>query len=168
LKIGSLSFAHKKMTLAILEEIQQQIERYLHVLLVTGLLVGVATWLAFLWLGVNNAAVWGLVAGVLNGVPYLGPLLMVGAAALAGFLQFESVSMAAMIAGASLVHHHARRLRAATLAYRQGLPHECGGGVRRPVVVGLAVGRLGLPSGGAHPHGDQGDQRSRRAATAPG
>lgn len=103
LKIGSLSFAHKKVTLAILEEIQQQIERYLLVLLVTGLLVGVATWLAFLWLGVNNAAVWGLVAGVLNGVPYLGPLLMVGAAALAGFLQFESVSMAAMIAGASLV-----------------------------------------------------------------
>ncbi len=53
----------------------------------TGLLVGITTWLAFLWLGVNNAAVWGLAAGVLNGVPYLGPLMIVGAAALAGFLQ---------------------------------------------------------------------------------
>ncbi len=102
-KIGGPSFAQKKETLAILDEIQQQIERYLLVLLVTGLLVGVTTWLAFLWLGVNNAAVWGLAAGLLNGVPYLGPLLMVGAAALAGFLQFESVSMAAIIAGVSLL-----------------------------------------------------------------
>jgi predicted PurR-regulated permease PerM len=102
-KIFGPSFAQKKVTLAILDEIQQQIERYLLILLVTGLLVGVTTWLAFLWLGVNNAAVWGLAAGVLNGVPYIGPLMMVGAAGLAGFLQFESVSMAAAIAGVSLV-----------------------------------------------------------------
>lgn len=101
-KLVGTSPEQKKMALAILDEIQQRIERYLLVLLVTGLLVGVTTWLAFLWLGVNNAAVWGLAAGVLNGVPYLGPLLMVGAAALAGFLQFESVSMAAIIAGTSL------------------------------------------------------------------
>lgn len=102
-KIFGPSFAQKRETLAILDEIQHQIERYLLVLVVTGLLVGVTTWFAFLWLGVNNAAVWGLAAGLLNGVPYLGPLLMVGAAALAGFLQFESLSMAAMIAGASLL-----------------------------------------------------------------
>lgn len=101
-RIGGASFAQKKVTLAILDEIQRQIERYLLVLLITGLLVGITTWLAFVWLGVNNAAVWGLAAGVLNGVPYLGPLMIVGAAALAGFLQFESVSMAATIASVSL------------------------------------------------------------------
>lgn len=102
-KLGGPSQAQKTAALAILDEIQHKIERYLLVLLVTGVLVGVTTWLAFLWLGVNNAAVWGLAAGVLNGVPYLGPLLMVGAAALAGFLQFESTSMAATIAGVSLL-----------------------------------------------------------------
>jgi len=47
--------------------------------------------------------VWGILAGVLNFVPYIGAVVVTGGAALVGFLQFGTVEMALTIAGVSLV-----------------------------------------------------------------
>jgi predicted PurR-regulated permease PerM len=74
----------------ILEEIDVQIQRYLLAILVSNTLVGVASWLAFEALGMEHAGVWGVAAGVLHFVPYLGPALIALASAVAGFLQFGS------------------------------------------------------------------------------
>ena len=49
----------------------------------SGLLVGVLTAVVFAWMGVEHYLVWGVTAGALNGVPYLGPALVMGAAAAA-------------------------------------------------------------------------------------
>jgi predicted PurR-regulated permease PerM len=65
--------------------------------------VGVATWLAFLWIGLEHAAIWGIVSGVFNMIPYLGPVVVTGGTGLVGFLQFGTVSMALTVAGISLV-----------------------------------------------------------------
>jgi predicted PurR-regulated permease PerM len=102
-KLAGPTFAQKKITVQALDEITLQIERYLLVQVATSVLVGLATWLAFLWLGVNHAAVWGVVAGVLNLVPYIGAVAVTGGAALVGFLQFGTMEMALAIAGVSLV-----------------------------------------------------------------
>jgi predicted PurR-regulated permease PerM len=102
-KLAGPTFTQKKITVQALDEITLQIERYLLVQLATSVLVGIATWLAFLWLGVNHAAVWGVVAGVLNLVPYIGAVAVTGGAALVGFLQFGTLEMALAIAGVSLV-----------------------------------------------------------------
>jgi len=64
--------ARKKITLRVLDEITGQIQRYLLVQIFTSILVGVVTWLAFLWIGLEHAAIWGIAAGVFNTVPYLG------------------------------------------------------------------------------------------------
>jgi len=48
----------KKITLQVLDEITAQIQRYLLVQIFTSFLVGVATWLAFLWIGLEHAAIW--------------------------------------------------------------------------------------------------------------
>jgi predicted PurR-regulated permease PerM len=104
-KIAGPTFGQKKLTLQALDEIDLQIQRYLMVQVFTSALVGMATWLAFLWLGVEHAAVWGVVNFVLNFVPYLGSIAATGAAALTGFVQFGSFEMALLIGGAALFIH---------------------------------------------------------------
>jgi len=98
-------FSSKKITLQALHEITGQIQRYLQVQLLASALVGVLTWLALLLIGLENAAVWGIAAGVLNLVPYVGSLVTAGASGLVGFLQFGSLDMAIAVAGASLFIH---------------------------------------------------------------
>lgn len=105
LKLAGPSLSKKKVTLQALHEITGQIQRYLQVQLLTSALVGVLTWLALLAIGLENAAVWGIVAFVLNFVPYLGSLITAAATALVGFLQFGTLNMALVVGGASLVIH---------------------------------------------------------------
>ncbi len=60
----------------VLDEISWQVQRFLLVRLVTAVVVGVATWLALAWLGAPAAPVWGLAAGVVNSIPFFGPLII--------------------------------------------------------------------------------------------
>lgn len=101
--ISGPAFSKKKITLQVLNEISVQIQRYLLVQVLAGAIVGLATWAAFSWLGVEHAALWGVVAGVLNIIPYLGAVIVAGGAALVGLLQFGSVSTALTVGGISLV-----------------------------------------------------------------
>ncbi|HEX6707737.1 MAG TPA: AI-2E family transporter [Albitalea sp.] len=102
-KIAGPEFATKRLTVEALDEITAQIQRYLLVQILTSAVVGVATWLAFWWIGVDQAAVWGLLAGALNFIPYLGAIVVTGGAAVVGFMQFASLEMALLIGGASFV-----------------------------------------------------------------
>ncbi|MDP1739620.1 MAG: AI-2E family transporter [Polaromonas sp.] len=104
-KLAGPSLSTKKVTLQALHEITGQIQRYLQVQLLTSALVGVLTWLALLAIGLENATVWGIAAGVLNLVPYVGSLITMVATALVGFLQFGTLNMAMVVGGASLVIH---------------------------------------------------------------
>ncbi len=88
-----------------LDDITQHIERYLLVQILTSALVGVATGLAFWAMGLENAAVWGIVAGVTNLIPYIGSVIVMAAAGLVAFLQFNSIQMALLVGGVSLVIH---------------------------------------------------------------
>ncbi|MFH1817122.1 MAG: AI-2E family transporter [Pseudomonadota bacterium] len=102
-KLSGPTLSRKKITVQLLNEISDQIQRYLLVQVFTSVLVGIASWLAFLWIGLEHAAVWGLAAAILNVVPYLGAIIITGGTALVGFLQFGNVSMALTVAGISLV-----------------------------------------------------------------
>lgn len=104
-KITGPSLTRKKITVEVLDEITGQIQRYLVVQLVMSLLVGVATWLAYWALGLEYAPVWGIAAGVLNLVPYVGSTLITGGSALVAFLQFGTPNMALTIGGASVLIH---------------------------------------------------------------
>lgn len=102
-KLSGPTLSRKKITVQMLNEISTQIQRYLLVQVLTSIVVGVAIWLAFLWLGLENAAVWGVAAAVLNAIPYLGAIAITVGAALVGFIQFESLPMALTIGGVSLI-----------------------------------------------------------------
>jgi predicted PurR-regulated permease PerM len=56
-----------------------------------------------LWsLGVRQSAVWGLFAGVMNVVPYFGPLIVSAVLAAVGLLQFGNVGGAVLVGGVTL------------------------------------------------------------------
>ena len=101
-KVVGPSLSRKKITVQVLDEIDRQIRRYLLVQIGTSLLVGVATWIVLWGFGLERAAVWGVVAGVLNLVPYVGAMLTTGALALVAFLQFGTPGMALAVGAASL------------------------------------------------------------------
>ena len=105
IKLAGPRLSSKKITLQALDEITGQIQRYLQVQLLISALVGVLTGLALWALGLQNAAVWGIAAGVLNLVPYVGSIITAVAAALVGFLQFGSINMALAVGGVSMVIH---------------------------------------------------------------
>jgi predicted PurR-regulated permease PerM len=102
-RISGPTFSKKKITLQVLDEITNQIQRYLLVQLFTSFLVGVATWLAFLWIGVEHAAIWGIAAAILNTIPYLGAVIFTIGTALVAFLQFGTIGMAFLVSGIALI-----------------------------------------------------------------
>ena len=102
-QLAGPSLSAKKDVVRILEEIEVQVQRYLLATLGSNVLVGFGTWLAFEALGVEKAGVWGVTAGVLHFIPYLGPALFAMASGLAGFMQFETAIGAFTVAGVSLL-----------------------------------------------------------------
>jgi len=105
IKITGSSLQRKKVTVHVLDDITRNIERYLLVQILVSALVGVATGLAFWIIGVENAAVWGIIAGVTNLIPYIGSVIVLVAAGLVAFLQFNSLQMGIVVAGVSLAIH---------------------------------------------------------------
>jgi predicted PurR-regulated permease PerM len=85
------SLARKKDALGILDEIDVQVQRYLLAILASNALIGVSTWLALEAVGMEHAGLWGVIAGILHFIPYLGPLVTAVAAGVAAFMQFGTV-----------------------------------------------------------------------------
>lgn len=104
-KLAGPTLHKKRITLQALNEVDQHIQRYLLVQLFTSCVVGLATWLCFLFMGVENAAVWGVAAGVLDLIPYIGSVVITGASMLVSFLQFGTLEMAFLVGGVSLLIH---------------------------------------------------------------
>lgn len=102
-KLAGPTLNRKKLTLHALDEIDRQVQRHMLVQVFTSALVGLATWLAFLWIGVEHAAVWGLLTFVLNFIPYLGSIIATGAAMLVGYAQFGSLEMVLLIGGVEML-----------------------------------------------------------------
>ena len=103
IQLSGTALSRKKITLQVMDEIRSQIQRFLGVQVLVSLIVGVTSWLAFWAIGLDNAAIWGVAAGVLNLVPYLGAIVTTGGVALVAFLQFGTVGMMLAVGAISLV-----------------------------------------------------------------
>ena len=105
IKITGPSLQKKKITVHVLDDITLNIERYLLVQILVSALVGLTTGLAFWAIGVESAPVWGIIAGVTNLIPYIGSVIVLVAAGLVAFLQFNSLQMGILVSGVSLSIH---------------------------------------------------------------
>ena len=102
-KIAGPTLTKKRITVQILDEISQQIERFIMVQVFTSALVATATALALWWFGVEHFVVWGLLAGILNSIPYLGPVAVSGGLAVIAYMQFNDIWQAAYVAAVAMV-----------------------------------------------------------------
>jgi predicted PurR-regulated permease PerM len=101
-KLTGPSLTRKKVTVHILEDINTSIQNYMFMLLVTNTLLALLMWGALRAIGLENAGAWAVFAGLAHIMPYIGPLLITSATGLVAFLQFESLRMVMLVAGASL------------------------------------------------------------------
>ncbi|MFL6691542.1 MAG: AI-2E family transporter [Ramlibacter sp.] len=102
-KITGPTLSEKKLTVQALDEINVQIQRYLLVNLLVSLGEGIGIALLFTALGIKHAIVWGVVAGILNLVPYVGSALFIVAATLVVFVQTGQIEKALLIGGITVV-----------------------------------------------------------------
>ena len=101
-RITGPSLSKRKITVRILDDINRSIQKYMLMLLTTSAAVTLLTWVAFRWIGLENAGAWGAAAGLLHVIPYLGPSITAVATGMAAFMQFHSLAMALVVTGASL------------------------------------------------------------------
>lgn len=92
----------KRITVAILDDINESIQKYMFMLFLTNALVGLLTWLALHALGLENAGAWAVAAALLHLIPYAGPALTAGVLGVVAYMQFDTFSMALLVAAASL------------------------------------------------------------------
>ena len=93
-KLSGPTISSRKITINILQDINQSIQKYLFMLLVTNILVGLLIWAALSLIGLENAGAWGLAAGLIHFIPYFGPFIISLTLSTAALVQFNSVSMA--------------------------------------------------------------------------
>lgn len=101
-KLTGPSLTRKKVTVHILDDINTSVQNYMFMLLVTNVLLALLMWGALRAIGLENAGAWAAFSGVAHLMPYFGPLLITAATGMVAFLQFESLRMVILVAGASL------------------------------------------------------------------
>jgi len=80
----------KDEAVAIVNDAQRNISRYLVTITVINAVVGVIVAMAMFWLGMPNPVLWGVVAAVFNFMPYFGPLTVSVVLMMAGLLSFPA------------------------------------------------------------------------------
>jgi len=96
-KLAGPTLASRRITAEILDEIDAQVQRYLLVVLVTNSLLALCVWVLLWLVGMDRAAMWGTIAGVLHIVPYAGSAVITVLIAVAAFMQFGTVASALSI-----------------------------------------------------------------------
>jgi predicted PurR-regulated permease PerM len=98
-RIVGPSLSSKKMTVQILAEIDRQIARFLWARVMISIVVGAAMWLSLHALGVEQPGVWAVLSAFLFTIPVVGHVVVTLAVAVAGFVQFNSLTMAGTVGG---------------------------------------------------------------------
>lgn len=99
------NFEHKRRAVEISQQVETDISVYLLTIIAMNALVGAAIALAVWLCGLGDPLLWGALAFILNFVPIIGPLTGMGLLILAGFMQFDTVTLALLPAGLYLLIH---------------------------------------------------------------
>jgi predicted PurR-regulated permease PerM len=103
IRLSGDTLRERRITVEILDEINHQIQRYLLAHVATSALLGVACWVAFALIGLENAAFWAVAAAILHLMPYVGSALTMALTGLVAYLQFDSLQAVAAVIGSQVV-----------------------------------------------------------------
>lgn len=101
-RLSGPAMSSRRITVRILDDINESIQRYMFMLLVTNVQVGLLTWIALRWIGLENAGAWAVAASMLHIIPYFGPAVTAAGIGMAAFMQFDALSTALLVACISL------------------------------------------------------------------
>jgi predicted PurR-regulated permease PerM len=102
-KLTGPTISNKKITVHLLHDINNAIQQYMFMLLITNSLVGLFMFIALKAIGLENAGAWSVAAGLVHFVPYFGPIVTAIAIGIATFMQFNSITTAFIAIFATLV-----------------------------------------------------------------
>lgn len=102
-KAAGKRLADRRITVETLDGINQAIQRYLGMLVVTNVILGILTSIVLFMLGVENASAWGLMAALFHTIPYFGPIAIAFGVFMSSFEQIGTLSGAATAALSTLV-----------------------------------------------------------------
>jgi len=81
----------KKRVVKITRTVEHHISRYLFTVTVINLFMGIAVGIGMFLIGMPNPVLWGVMAGFLVFLPYLGPLIGITVVTVVAFLSFDSI-----------------------------------------------------------------------------
>jgi predicted PurR-regulated permease PerM len=87
----------KKTALRIVYDVERDVSDYLLIVTAINAILGLSVAMVFFALGMPSPLLWGVLAFVLNFVPYVGAVTGIGAAAFMAIVTFDSFSYAAMV-----------------------------------------------------------------------
>jgi len=96
------SFANKRTTVELVKTIQKDLSRYIGIVTLINIALGILVGCVFFMFGVDDPFLWGALAGIMNFAPYLGPLISMICFGVISYVQFDSMSYALIIISAYL------------------------------------------------------------------
>jgi predicted PurR-regulated permease PerM len=102
-RLAGASLTRRRVTVEVLNKIDEQIQAYMLTILIANVLIALATWGGLSLLGLPNAGMWGAVTGVLHVIPYAGTVLAAVAVGVASFLHTGGLSEAMLAVGVIVV-----------------------------------------------------------------
>ncbi len=102
MSFGGKALSTRRVTVQALNDIDLSVRKYLAMLFITNALLGALTYVALLIVGVEDAAGWGVLAGLLHIIPYFGPILVAGGVFVTSLHQLGNVESALYAALATL------------------------------------------------------------------
>jgi len=102
-RIAGPSHKARRVTVEILDDVNAQIERFLLVQIFAAVVVWLTTWAALWWIGLAQAPVWGVLAGIFNTIPYFGPVVVSVGLMIIAYMQFGTIGMALTVAAVAMV-----------------------------------------------------------------
>lgn len=100
-KIAGPTLSRRRVTVNILDDISSQVARFMLTLVGTSAIVAAATAGALWWLGLDAWLFWGIMAGILNSIPYFGPVIVSTALAVVAFIEFGTLGRTLAVTGAA-------------------------------------------------------------------
>jgi predicted PurR-regulated permease PerM len=93
------TFSDKRRAVRIAYDIERKLSRYLFTITVINAGLGVSIGLAMWWFGMPNPVLFGILAFLLNYIPYLGAIVGVAVATVVGFVSLDLAQQALIVGG---------------------------------------------------------------------
>lgn len=97
------TFGDKRRTLEIMQHLQREISGYLMTFTLINITLASVTSVVLYFIGLPNPWLWGVMAGLLNFIPYMGPAVVVGVLTVVSALTFDELRTILLAPGVFLV-----------------------------------------------------------------